>query len=115
MGTRSMARINVLHGNAKIHGKLLHAQCARNIFLHINTCITAMKFYNGNPSYTLKTEYDTKFYNPESRILDTSTAIYIYLSTLQCVPIPYFDGIVPESRHNLLVIILQAIDSFRIF
>ena len=63
MGTRSMACINVLRGNAKTNGKLLHAQCDRNIFLHLNTCITAMKFYNGNPSYTLKTEYDTKFYN----------------------------------------------------
>jgi len=75
MGTRSMAYINVLHGNAKIHGKLLHAQCACNIFIHLDTCINTMKFYNGNPSYMLKAEYDTKFYNPESRILNTSTAI----------------------------------------
>lgn len=47
MTTRSMARINVLHGNAKTNGKLLHAQCAHNIFLHLKTCITAMKFYKG--------------------------------------------------------------------
>jgi hypothetical protein len=46
----------MLHGNAETHGKLLQAQCAHNIFLHLNTCITAMKFYNGNPRYTLKTE-----------------------------------------------------------
>jgi len=77
-GTKSMAHINMLHGNAKIYGKLLHAQCACNVCLHLNTCITAMKFYNGNPSCTLKTEYHTKFYNPESRILDTSTAICKY-------------------------------------
>ena len=74
----SMACINVLRGNSKIHGKLLHAQCAHNIFIHLNTYITAMKFYNQNPSYTLKTEYDTEFYNSESRILDTSTAICKY-------------------------------------
>jgi hypothetical protein len=37
-----------------------------------------MKFYNVNPSYTLRKEHVTEFYKPKSKILDTSTAICKY-------------------------------------
>lgn len=39
---------------------------------------------------------------------------YQNLSALQCAPVPYFDRVVPKTRHDLLVVVLQTIHTFAV-